>query len=102
MKANSNGYVPQPLDTSDVVLSDELLQLAEVLASNTHDVWGVGKMAQGFTYGPVTDDAARTHRDLVPYSELSEASKGYDRQTSLETLKMLVKLGWTLLPPSKS
>lgn len=33
-----NTYNPNPIDTSDVVLSDELLALTEKLAENTHDV----------------------------------------------------------------
>ena len=99
MNANSNGYMPQPIDTSDVVLSEALLALAETLAANTQDVWALGKMRKGYVYGAETSDADMTHRDLSPYGELSEAAKDYDRNTSIETLKVLVKLGWTLTPP---
>lgn len=99
MNANSNGYVPQPIDTSDVVLNGELLALAEILAANTHNVWALGKMQKGYVFGVETSDIAMTHRDLIPYGELSEAAKDYDRNTSIETLKLLVKLGWTLTPP---
>lgn len=101
MLKNSNGYVPQPIDTADVQLSEELLALANTLAANTHDVWAVNKMNQGFTYGPVTDNEARTHRDLIPYEALSPEMQSYDLNTSLETLKLLTKLGWTLTPPSR-
>lgn len=31
-------YIPQPLDTSDVELSEELQQLVEQLAKNVHDI----------------------------------------------------------------
>lgn len=99
MNTNSNGYIPRPIDTADVVLSDELLALAESLAENTHEVWAVGKMRMGYVWGAETDDAAMTHRNLVPYDQLSEADRDYDRNTSIGTLKLLVKLGWTLTPP---
>lgn len=98
---NSNGYIPAPIDTSDVVLSKELMQLAETLAKNTHDIWASGKMAKGYQYGPVTDDVARTHKDLIPYEALDEENKNVDRQTSIQTLRLLVKLGWSLVPPSR-
>lgn len=34
---NNNQYIPKPIDTSDVELSDELKQLVEQLARNVHD-----------------------------------------------------------------
>lgn len=33
---------------------------------------------------------------LVLYSELAESEKDYDRNTAIETLKLIVKLGYTL------
>src|SRR5918996_6259059 len=32
-------YTPQPIDTSEVQISEELRDLIELLARNTHDVW---------------------------------------------------------------
>ncbi|MCH5328956.1 MAG: Ryanodine receptor Ryr, partial [Coprobacter sp.] len=51
---------------------------------------------QGWTYGPQRDDAALRHPCLVPYSQLSEAEKEYDRNTSTETLKLILKLGFKI------
>lgn len=33
-------YIPNPIDTIDVVLSDELNELTEKIAENAHEVWG--------------------------------------------------------------
>ena len=37
-------YVPQPLDTSDVQLSEELNVLIEQMAKNVHEVWAQNRM----------------------------------------------------------
>jgi ryanodine receptor 2 len=89
-------YQPKPIDTSKVVLLPELLALTERLAENTHDIWAARRMAEGWTYGPKRDDVAKKHPDLVPYGELPESEKEYDRSTAMETLKAIVALGYRL------
>lgn len=90
-------YEPQPVDTSDVVLPDHLMALAEALAKNVHEVWAKSRMEQGWTFGEERNDEQRKHPCLVPYEELSEEEKDYDRKTSQETLKLIVKLGYTIV-----
>lgn len=90
-------YKPNPIDTSDVVLSAELLELTEKIAENVHNVWAAGRLEQGWTYGKERDDELKTSPCLVPYSELPESEKEYDRNTSLETLKLIIKLGYKIL-----
>ena len=89
-------YTPHPIDTTDVELSEELLQLVEMLAENTHEVWSKGRLDEGWTYGPVRNDELKQHPCLIPYSELPESEKEYDRNTSMETLKAIQKLGWKI------
>ncbi len=89
-----NIYNPNPIDTSDVVLSPELLALTEKLAENTHDVWAKGRIEQGWKYGKIRDDNNKLHPCLIPYSELPESEKEYDRNTALETIKLIQKLGY--------
>lgn len=93
---NKNNYTPQPIDTMDVVLPQELNELAESIAKNVHEVWSAGRMADGWTYGPERNDAKKQHPCLVPYEELTEEEKEYDRHTSQETLKMILKIGWRI------
>jgi hypothetical protein len=89
-------YKPQPIDTSSVTLTDDILELCELIAKNTHEVWSAGRIKDGWSYGPTRDDEKKTHPCLVPYEELSEEEKEYDRNTSLETLKLIVSLGYTI------
>lgn len=93
MKKN---YVPQPMDTSDIRLSKELDMLAELLAKNVHEVWAKSRVAQGWTYGEIRSDALRQHPCLIPYEELPEVEKAYDRDTAFETLKLICKLGFKI------
>ena len=90
-------YDPQPIDTSDVIVSDEIAALSEKLAENTHDVWARGRLDEGWTDGKTLDRDKKTHPLLVPYGELTESEKDYDRRTSLETLKVLQKLGFSIV-----
>lgn len=89
-------YIPNPIDTSDVELSDDLKQLVEQLARNVHDNWAIGRFNEGWTYGPVRNDALKQHPCLVDYDDLPDSEKEYDRNTSMETLKAILKLGFTL------
>ena len=77
-------YRPEPIDTSEVVLSEDLLALTEKIAANVHDVWAKGRIAEGWTYGEKRDNEAKTTPCLVPYEELPESEKEYDRNTALE------------------
>ncbi len=89
-------YEPKPIDTSDVVLPEELLALTEKIAENIHDVWAVGRRSEGWTYGPERQTGKKVTPALVPYDKLPESEKEYDRKTVLETLKLIMKLGYTI------
>ena len=91
MKKN---YVPQPMDTSDIQLPEELNVLIEQMAKNVHEVWAQSRIKQGWRYGNERSDALKQHPCLIPYEELPEVEKAYDRDTALETLKLISKLGF--------
>ena len=69
MKKN---YVPMPIDTSDVDLSEELNGLIEKMAKNVHEVWAQNRMEQGWTYGVERSDSLKQHPCLIPYDELPD------------------------------
>lgn len=90
-------YTPHPVRLDDIDLTPELEQLREAIAENAHEVWAAGRMSDGWTYGPRRDDKLKTHPDLVPYSELPEAEKEYDRNTAMNSIKLVIKLGFDLV-----
>jgi len=89
-------YIPQPIDTNDVTLPVELEQLVEEMSKNVHEVWSETRISQGWTYGPERNDELKTHPCLVPYEELPEEEKKYDRNTCIGTLKLILKLGFKI------
>lgn len=89
-------YNPKPIETKEVQLSDELKSLSEVLAKHVHEVWAKGRIEQGWEFGPVRDDRLKQTPCLVPYEELTEEERDYDRNTSQETLRLLLKMGYRI------
>lgn len=89
-------YIPNPAETSDVKLPEELLPLIEEMAKNVHEVWAQNRINDGWKYGKERDDDRKTHPCLVPYNELPEDEKEYDKATSQETLKLIMKLGFVI------
>jgi len=90
-------YTPRPLDTNDVELPQELEVLVEQMAKNVHEVWAQTRIAQGWQYGAERSDVLKHHPCLVPYEDLPEEEKVYDRNTSVETLKLILKLGFEIV-----
>lgn len=90
-------YIPEPIETKDVELSDDLKSLSEDLAKHVHEVWAKGRIAQGWTHGPLRNDELKKTPCLVPYEELTEEERDYDRNTSQETLRFLIKQGYRIV-----
>ena len=89
-------YKPNPIKTDGVMLPANLLDLTEKIAENVHENWSAGRLAEGWTYGQTRDDEKKTTPCLVPYSELPEEEKEYDRVTAMQTLKTIVALGYKI------
>jgi len=94
-------YTPQPLDTTDTELPTSLAALMEKLAENTHEVWAVERIRQGWAYGPKRDDEAKQHPCLLPYDQLPDDEKEFDRKTAAETIKAILSLGYGITEPQK-
>lgn len=89
-------YQPKPVDTAGVTLAPEIEALTERLAENAHDLWALQRFADGWQYGSSRDDAQKCHPCLIPYADLPETEKVYDRQAAMETLKAIAVLGYTI------
>ncbi len=95
-------YTPAPINTSGISLSKSLIWIAEQLAENNHDVWAAQRLTEGWSYGTERNDQVKQTPCLVPYLHLREKEKNYDRNTSQETLKVILKLGYQIIDPEES
>ena len=95
-------YKPKPIDTKDITLPEDLLALTEKIAENVHAVWAQGRISEGWTYGETKDPEKKTTPLLVPYAELADSEKDYDRNTAIETLKLIVNLGYSITKNEKT
>ena len=94
-------YEPTPIETSGTELSEQLLGLTERLAENVHEDWAKHRIAEGWRWGPARSDSDKTHPDLIPYSQLSESAKQYDRQAAMAMLRALIALGYRIEPGNR-
>lgn len=89
-------YEPSPISLDDVILSDDLAELQEAIAENAHEIWAKARTDQGWTYGPERNDVQKETPDMIPYCNLPESEKLYDREMAMQTLKLVKKLGFEI------
>jgi hypothetical protein len=89
-------YAPRPIDTESVSLPHDLLQLTEKLAENAHDHWALERLGDGWTFGSERNDPQKRHPCLIPYAQLPDSEKKYDRKAAMETLKAIIALGYRI------
>ena len=89
-------YIPAPIQTDNIELPKDILLLSERIAENVHETWAAARISEGWTWGAERNDALRHHPCLVPYCELPESDKEYDRKTAMETLRLILKLGYSI------
>lgn len=90
-------YTPKPIVTDGASVPGDFDSLLEALAENAHDVWALERQSEGWTYGVKRDDEKLETPDMVPYSQLSESEKQYDRLMASQTITLLQKLGYELI-----
>lgn len=90
-------YHPNPIETDEVALDPRIEAVAERLAEHAHEVWAEHRLARG--PDAPGDDAERANPRLVPFAELPESEKEFDRRAALEPIKALKAMGWRFVPP---
>lgn len=99
MEGRKMGYEPHPIDLSGIELGPELEGAMEAIAKNIHETWARQRAQAGWTYGGVHDYEAKKHPSMVEYEELPESEKDMDRATVLQTIKMLLWMGYRIEKP---
>lgn len=77
-------------------------ELIEMIAEQIHIIWMEERINDGWTYGPNRDDVLRTTPCIVPYSQLPEEEKKYDRKTAETVIYALLGCGYRIIPPGKN
>lgn len=78
-------YDPQPVPRE--LVDDLEVPLVEEIAAKVHDAWAFEKRKQG---------KHQDHPDWIPYEELPDNVKEYDRTTVRTVLAALVQMGYAL------
>jgi class 3 adenylate cyclase len=92
-------FKPSRIDTSHIALSGDLHELVEMLAENTYNIRAGQRLAEGRIPGLARDDAGKKHPGMIAYQQLPESEKKHLRYSAAETLKVVLKLGYNLVPP---
>src|SRR5437016_1746943 len=87
-------YQPTPINTKKIDLDRAIEPLVERLAEHNHDLWAAQRIKDGWQVGPKRNDATKEHPCLVPYGDLPESEKEYDRIAAIGTLKAIMALGY--------
>ena len=95
---NNNTYKPCPVNLDSIELPSSLENLIELIAENVHDVWAKSRIDEGWTFGNERNDEKKTHPCLVSYNQLPEIEKNYDRNTAINSIKLIIKLGYHIIP----
>ncbi|XP_044571096.1 ryanodine receptor isoform X10 [Drosophila ananassae] len=89
-------YMPNPIDTTNVHLDNDLNSLVQKFSEHYHDAWASRRLEGSWTYGEIRSDNDRKHPRLKPYNMLSEYERERYRDPVRECLKGLLAIGWTV------
>ena len=87
-------YEPKSLDLTRVQIPAYLTNLVEQLAEITHDNWLRQRLADGWRHGQSRNDLLKEHPCIVPYDDLPESEKEYDRKISQGVIQAMLALGY--------
>lgn len=71
--------------------------ISEVVAAAVHETWMQGRLKQGWKYGPERNDALKTNPCIIPYADLPESEKAYDRETARTVVRVLREQGYLIV-----
>lgn len=96
MKKNA-GKISDIGNTMSIHVPAELLECIELIAEKVHEEWAKKRIEEGWCLGPCRNDEKKLHPSLIPFAELSEEEKEYDRQTVKATLSYLIENGYEIV-----
>lgn len=98
----STDYEPTPLDLANAELPEPLGPVIEQLGKHLHNVWAQERLKDGWVLGPERSDKLKEHPFLIPYEDLPERERDYDRNMAIHTLKYIINSGYQIIAPAQS
>ncbi|XP_038072837.1 ryanodine receptor 2-like isoform X2 [Patiria miniata] len=89
-------YQPKPVETSRVLLNENLLSFSDRFAEHLHDAWALSMFEAGWTHGEIENAAMKEHPSLRPYRTLHPKEKDSYRDVIRESLKAILAWGWAV------
>lgn len=69
----------------------------EKIAEKVHETWMAARLKEGWVLGTERNDVKKTTPCLVPYCELPESEKEYDRITARTVINALNECGFEII-----
>eukprot|EP00002_Diphylleia_rotans_P021370 TRINITY_DN4160_c0_g1_i4.p1 TRINITY_DN4160_c0_g1~~TRINITY_DN4160_c0_g1_i4.p1 ORF type:complete len:1093 (+),score=211.13 TRINITY_DN4160_c0_g1_i4:154-3432(+) len=91
----AKNYNPRIMNIAGINI-DFIKDLIDVIAEHVHDQWTLTKLNDGWKYDPVRDNGKKQHPMMVPYKDLTENEKSYDKNMAKQSIRLIVSLGYTI------
>jgi len=78
------------------------VEIDEIVAKSVHETWMSARLAEGWVWGPLRDDAKKEHPCLVAYDDLPESERLYDYSTARAVVRALRQQGYVIAKPSET
>lgn len=92
-------FDPQPVDASGMRLPSTLHAVAESLAKHLHEKWCVARLEAGWKWGRQSNEATKTSPELVPWAEVSEATRSINKVSAELKVQTILALGYLIHAP---
>ena len=93
------GFAVRPAKKKPVVFTGFTAREVESMAEMEHGRWNVERLRDGWRRGTPRDDLRKIHDCIVPWSELPEAIKHYDRDAVRPSPAILATAGLEVSRP---
>eukprot|EP01135_Chromosphaera_perkinsii_P010510 Nk52_evm20s2152 gene=Nk52_evmTU20s2152 len=92
----SNGFCPIPLSSEGLELPNDMEEMVDKLAENSHNTELEAKKRDGWCFSFKDDDQRKYMTALVPYHELDEGRKDIYRGPLRETIQVIISVGFKI------
>ncbi len=86
----------RPLNSQGEIIEKISPEVVEVLAKKEHEAWMKERYSTGWIYGKTKNVDQKVSPDLIPYEQLSEASKDKDRDSINNIPELLAMIGMAI------